>query len=185
MRTNGEAEQARTFGDCVSSSNSAGTTDVSASAKTYTGPFSAEVVESTVTTSLLGGGTFPCTNTFTMSGTLTMIVDQAGAAVTGSARLVGTQKETAHSSGSNCTYKGDLPILWAPTLSGTSSDLRFADQYVSTNGTYAVTNKTSFAGTLSGGVVTGVLGFSVSGTGTIGTGSIVQSYSSTMTVTMR
>jgi hypothetical protein len=164
---------------------SAGTTDVSASAKTYVGPFSAEVVESTVTTSLTGGGTFPCTNTYTMSGTMTMTVDEAGGAVRGSARLVGIQKETAHSNGSSCTNKGDLPISWSPTLTGTSSDLRFADQYVATNGAYAVTNKTSFAGTLSGGVVTGLLGFSVSGTGTIGTSSIVQSYSSTMSVTMR
>jgi hypothetical protein len=163
----------------------AGTTDASAKTKTYTGPFSAQVVESTVTTSLQGGGTFPCTNTYTMSGVLSMKIDQAGSAIAGSAQIVGTQKETAHSSASSCIAKGDLSILWAPALSGTTSDLRFADQYVSNNGNYAVTNRTSFAGTLSGGVVTGVLGFSVSGTGTIGTGSIVQNYSSTMSVTLQ
>ena len=153
------------------------------SATTYTGPFSAQIVESTVTTSLLGGGTFPCTNTYTFSGTLSVQIDKAGAA-TGSAHIIGTQKETAKSSGASCQLKGDLPISWAPTLSGTASDIHFADHYVSTNGAYAVTNTTSFAGTLSGGVVTGSLSFTVAGSGTIGTSSIVQNWSSTMSVTL-
>jgi hypothetical protein len=45
--------------------------------KTYTGQYSVQVVESTVTVSLQGGGTFPCTNTYTMSGTITLKVDQS------------------------------------------------------------------------------------------------------------
>jgi hypothetical protein len=164
----------------------AGTTDVVAStAKTYTGPYSAQVVESTVTTSLTGGGTFPCTSTYTMSGTLTITIGQAGNATLGTAQIVGTQTETAFGAGPSCKAKGNLPTSWAPTLSGTTTDLRFADQNVVTNGAYVVTSKTSFAGTLSDGVVNGVLGFSVAGGGTIGTASIVQSYSSTMSVVLR
>ncbi len=153
--------------------------------KTFTGPYTAQVVESTVSTSLTGGGTFPCTNTYTMSGTLTMMIDETGSAVVGSAQVVGTQVETAHSSGPSCLAKGNLTTSWAPTLAGTTTDLKFAAQNVATNGAYVVTSKTSFAGALSGGVVTGVLGFSVSGVGTIATTSIVQGYSSTMSVTLR
>jgi hypothetical protein len=162
------------------------TTDVSTTATTYTGPYSAQVVESTVSTSLTGGGTFPCTNTYTMSGTLTMTIDQVAGAMIGSAQIVGTQTETGHSSGANCNAKGDLSTRWSPKLTGTTPDVRFDDQNISTNGGYAVTSKTSFAGTLTGGVVTGVLGFNVAGSGTIGgVTSIVQSYSSTMSVTLR
>jgi len=47
------------------------------SLKTYTGQYSVQVVESTVTVSLQGGGTFPCTNTYNMSGTITLKVDQS------------------------------------------------------------------------------------------------------------
>jgi hypothetical protein len=164
----------------------AATTDASPTARTYTGPYSAEVMESTVSTSLTGGGTFPCTNTYTMSGTLTMTIDQVAGAMVGSAQIVGTQTETAHSSAESCKAKGDLPTGWSPKLTGTTTNLRFDDQNLATNGGYAVTSKTSFAGTLSGGVVTGVLGFSVAGSGTIGgVTSIVQNYSSTMSVTLR
>src|SRR5258708_5575029 len=161
------------------------TTDASSTAKPYTGQYSAQVVESTISTSLTGGGTFPCTNTYTMSGTLTMTIDQAGGVVVGSAQVVGSQVETAHAGGTSCVAKGDLSTHWSPTLTGTTADLRFADQTVVPNGSYSVTSKTSFAGALSGGVVTGVLGFSVAGSGTIGTTSIVQSYSTTMNVTLR
>jgi hypothetical protein len=104
----------------------------------------------------------------------------------GSAQIVGTQTETAHSNGASCKAKGDLPTGWSPKLTGTNTDFRFDDQNISTNGDYVVTSSTSFVGTLSGSVVTGVLGFSVAGSGTIGgVTSIVQSYSSTMTVALR
>jgi hypothetical protein len=163
-----------------------GTTDVSTTAKTYTGSYSAQVVESTVSTSLTGGGTFPCTNTYTMSGTLTMTLDQVGGAMIGSAQIIGIQTETAHSSAASCKAKGDLSTGWSPKLTGTTADIRFEDQNIATNGAYAVTSETSFAGTLSDGIVTGTLGFSVAGSGTIGgVTSIVQSYSSTMSVTLR
>jgi hypothetical protein len=161
----------------------AGTTDVASSAKTYTGSYSAQVVESTVSTSLTGGGTFPCTNTYTMTGTLTMTIGQAVSTTVGSAQIVGAQTETAFA-GAGCKAKGNLSTSWSPTLTGSTTDLHFADQNVATNGAYVVTSKTSFAGALSDGVVTGVLGFSVAGAGTIGTTGIVQSYSSTMSVVL-
>jgi hypothetical protein len=160
----------------------AGTTDVTSKAKTYTGPYSAQVVESTVSTSLTGGGTFACTNTYTMSGTLTMTLGATGSATVGSAEIVGAQTETAFAGGTSCKAKGNLSTSWAPTLTGTTTDLHFADQNVATNGAYVVTSKTSFAGALANDVVSGVLGFNVAGAGTIGTTGIVQSYSSTMTV---
>lgn len=163
----------------------AGTTDVASGAKTYRGTYSAQVVESTVSTSLTGGGTFPCTNTYTMSGNVTMTIGPTGSAAVGSAQIAGTQTETAFSGGASCKSKGNLSTSWSPTLTGTTTDLHFADQNVATNGAYVVTSRTTFAGALSGGVVTGVLGFSVAGTGTIGTTGIAQSYSSTMSVVLQ
>lgn len=161
-----------------------GSTDGGAG-KTYSGTYSATVVESTVSTSLTGGGTFPCTNTYTFSGTLTMTIDQTSGPVSGSAQIAGNQTETAHSGGASCPAKGNLTTSWSPTPTGTTGALTFSDQRVSTNAGYSVTSSTSFVGALSGGVVTGVLGFSVSGTGTIGATSIVQSYSTSMNVTLR
>src|SRR6185436_9573643 len=116
---------------------------------------------STVSTSLTGGGTFPCTNTYTMSGTLTVTIDSVTGAAVGQAHIDGTQKETAHSNGDSCKAKGDLSTSWSPTLSGTATALQFSDQNAVPNGGYLVTSKVSFSGALSGGVVTGVLGFSV------------------------
>jgi hypothetical protein len=164
----------------------AGLTDgpTSKTAKTYTGTYSATVVESTVTTSLQGGGTFPCTNTFTFSGTLTMTIDDATGGMTGSAQIDGTQVETAHGGGTSCQAKGNLTTGWSPPLTGTTNALKFDAQNVSANGTYVVTSKTSFTGALANGAVTGVLGFSVSGVGNIGFAAIVQSYSTTMNVTL-
>ncbi len=162
----------------------AGTTDAASSGKTYAGPYTAQVVESTVSTSLTGGGTFACTNTYTMSGTLAMTIGPTGAAAVGSAQISGTQTETSFSGGTSCKAKGNLPTSWSPTLTGTPADLHFADQNVATNGAYVVTSKTSFAGALTGGAVSGVLGFSVAGAGTIGTTGIVQTYSSTMSVAL-
>ncbi len=160
-------------------------TGTTSTAKTYTGPYSAQVVESTVSTSLSGGGTFPCTNTYTMSGTVTLTIDDATGAMVGSAQIVGTQVETAFSSGASCQAKADLSTAWSPKLTGTSVDLHFDDTNVSTNSGYVVTSKTTFSGALASGVVTGALGFSVSGSGTLGTTSIVQSYTTTMNVTLR
>ena len=87
----------------------AATTDVASGAKTYTGTYSAQVVESTVSTSLTGGGTFPCTNTYTMSGTLTMTIGPTGSAAVGSAQIAGTQTETAFSGGTSCKSKESRP----------------------------------------------------------------------------
>jgi len=155
------------------------------SLKTYTGQYSVQVVESTVTVSLQGGGTFPCTNTYNMSGTITLKVDQSTRGES-NAIVDGTQTETAHSSGDSCKAKGNLSTKWAPTLSVLGSDLRFDDQHVDTNGGYGVTSKVTFAGTLSNGVVTGALGLSVSGSGVIaGTSSVSQNYSTTVNVTLR
>src|SRR3954463_11766398 len=101
--------------------------------KTYTGPFTAQVVESTVSTSLTGGGTFPCTNSYTMSGTLTVTINDATSGTLGVAQVSGTQVETGHSSAANCLAKGNLNIAWAPKLTGTTADLRFDDSSVATN----------------------------------------------------
>src|SRR5258708_34281383 len=92
------------------------TTDASSTAKTYTGQYSAQVVESTISTSLTGGGTFPCTNTYTMSGTLTMTIDQAGGVVVGLAQVGGAQVDAAHAGRTSWVARAGRSAHWAPTL---------------------------------------------------------------------
>ena len=151
--------------------------------KTYVGQYSVQVTESTVSVSLQGGGTFPCTNSYTMSGTLTLKIDAAGESV---ATVDGTQVETAHSTGDTCKAKGDLATKWSPRLSVSGNNLSFADQTVVTTAGYTVTSKTSFSGTLSNSAVTGALVFSVSGAGVIGgTTNVTQNYSTSVNVTLR
>jgi hypothetical protein len=136
----------------------AGSTDVSATARVFTGSYSVQVVESTISTSLLGGGTFPCTNTSTMSGTVAMTVDTVGGVMSGSAQVDVKQVEIAHSTGDSCKAKGNLDTKWSPRLTGTTADLRFAAQTDvprTPGSSYIVTSKTSFAGALSNNIVTG------------------------------
>jgi hypothetical protein len=154
--------------------------------KVYAGDYSVQVIESTVTQSLQGGGTFPCTNTYRMTGTLTLKVDQSTGAPESVGIISGAQTEIAHSSGDSCKAKGDLSTSWAPKLVVSANDLHFDAQNVVVNGGYTVTSKTTFAGTLSNGVVTGVLGFSVSGAGIIEVFSnVTQNYSTSVSVTLR
>lgn len=149
----------------------------------YTGSYSGVMVETTIGTSLTGGGTFPCTNTYTLSGTLTMRLTQSGSSVTGSAVVTGTQRETGVSAG--CQPKGDSSTDWSPAISGSSSDLRFSDRRTAVNGGYSVTNQAGFTGALSNGIITGSLSFSVAGSGTIGSTSTTQNGSASMSVTLR
>src|SRR4051812_37032874 len=65
----------------------AGDATGSKSGRTYSAPYASEVVESTVSTSLTGGGTFPCTNTYAMNGTLTITIDESSGAMVGSAQI--------------------------------------------------------------------------------------------------
>src|SRR4249919_54437 len=108
---------------CAACSSTSGPSTV----KIYTGQYSVQVIESTVTVSLQGGGTFPCTNTYTMSGTITLKVDQSTGGES-NAIIDGTQTETAHSTGDSCKAKGNLSTKWSPKLSVAGSDLRFDDQ---------------------------------------------------------
>ncbi len=164
---------------------SASTEPPTTAAKTYAGQYSTSVVETTVSTSLTGGGTFSCTNTYTMSGTISMTLDVASGAAVGTATIAGTQAETAFSGGATCLAKGSLATSWSPAVSGSPSALLFNGENVATNGGYVVTTRTSFRGAIVNEVVSGTLGFSVSGAGTIGTTSITQSYSTTTAVTLR
>jgi hypothetical protein len=124
--------------------------------------------------------TFSCANTYLVSGTLSMQLEASGSGMTGTATITGAQRTTGVSGDSSCKAKEDLSIGWAPSVSAPASDLRFSDQRTTVNGGYSVTNRASFAGVLSGGVITGSLSLSVSGSGTIGgVISVSQSGSST------
>ena len=152
----------------------------------YSGGYSGTMVETTVSTSLTGGGTFACANSYIVSGTLSMQLQVSGSLVTGTATITGTERETGVSGDSSCRRKDDLTVGWSRPVSSPPSALAFSDQRTSANGAYSVTNRMSFSGALSNGVITGTLSFSVSGAGTIGGAtSVSQNGSSAMSVTLR
>jgi hypothetical protein len=147
------------------------------SGTTYSATYVANVIETTVSTSLTGGGTSTCTNTYTMMGGLTLTIDNASGAVTGTAQVTGTQIEKTHSP-ATCSAKGDLTTSWSPKLTGTTSDLHFDDSRVSSVAGFNVTTTTSFSGALTGGSIAGVLSFTESGSGSPnGLTNVSQNYS--------
>jgi hypothetical protein len=143
----------------------------------YSAPYAANVVETTVSTSLTGGGTFTCTNTYAMTGTLALTIVNESGSVSGDAQVVGKQVEKTHSP-DTCNAKGDLTTSWSSAVTGTTSDLHFDASRVSTNAGFNVTTTASFAGALTGGSVAGVLTFSESGSGSPnGITNVTQGYS--------
>lgn len=151
---------------------------------TYTGPFSGPFVRTTVSQGNMGGGVITCFNTYTFSGTMSMMLRQSGSALTGSTSITGTQAETGKSGDPTCPLYGSNSLEWSPPVSASTSALTFSDQRVSTNGNYSVTSKVTFVGTLSGGVVTGTLTLSRTGTGSITGTTISETGSSTMSVAL-
>jgi hypothetical protein len=120
-----------------------------------------------------------------MSGTVTIKVDQSTGGSQSEAIVDATQTETAFSNAATCRAKGNLTTKWNPTLVVTGTSFHFDAQQLQTNSGYNVTSKTTFDGTLANGVITGVLGFSASGSGVIGgQSSVTQNYSTTVSVTL-
>lgn len=155
----------------------AGDATGSSKGTTYSAPYAANVVETTTSTSLTGGGTSTCTNTYAMTGTLTITIDNASGAVSGSAQITGTQVEKSRTP-ATCSARGDFTTSWSPKLTGTTGDLHFDDSRTSTNGGFSITTATSFSGALTGGAIAGVLTFTESGSGTPSPStSVVQGYS--------
>jgi len=75
------------------------------------------MVETTVSNSLTGGGTFTCTNTFIVSGTLSMQLETSGNLLVGVATIKGTQTDTGVSGDSSCKRKETLSIGWSEAIS--------------------------------------------------------------------
>ena len=144
------------------------------------------MVETTVSTSLTGGGTFACANSYIVTGALSMQLAASGSLLVGTATITGTERETGVSGDASCKRKEDLSVGWSRPVSAAPSALVFSDQRTTANGAYTVTNRMSFSGALSNGAITGTLSFSVSGAGTIGgVTSVSQNGSSAMSVTLR
>ena len=150
--------------------------------KSYTGPYSGQYTETTVS-SLATGGFQTCTNTFTLSGTLTLTLEQTGDNVTGNASVSGLETETAHGGPAQCPSKGNIQMLQDASVNSSVSNLQFSKDIVS-QGSFVVTVSDSFTGALAGGTVTGTLTWSRNGTGTTQGSSVTSHATTAMSVTL-
>ena len=150
--------------------------------KSYSGPYSGQYTETTVS-SLATGGFQTCTNTFALSGTLTLTLEQSGDNVTGNASVSGLETETAHGGPTPCPSKGNIQMLQDAAVNSSVSNLQFSKANV-TPGSFATTVSDSFTGVLSGGTITGTLTWSRSGNGTTQGNSVTSNATTTMSVTL-
>ena len=113
-----------------------------------------------------------------------LVVALAACVGCGASTIDGAGPTTCKSGDPTCPLYGSNSLEWSPPVSASTSALTFSDQRVSTNGNYSVTSKVTFVGTLSGGVVTGTLTLSRTGSGSITGTTISETGSSTMSVAL-
>ena len=144
------------------------TTEPTTSSKAYTGTFIGQLIITTTTTG--GNLTTICISTNALSGTLKMTLDQPASdgSVKGSANTTGTLTETAFTASAPCQAQpGSVSLTNAYTVTGTARSLAFSDQSTSTGatpspgvGSVTCTDRRTFAGALTSGVVSGAMTFS-------------------------
>jgi len=145
----------------VSGSGCGSPTKATPMPQTYAGPVSGQMVVTLVivpTTS----PTNTCEFLRVFSGTLSITLTQeSDGTVTGTGTTTGTQTETATTQSRLCTSTfGTVGFNWNRPVTGTSANLALSGQTVASRtpaGTGTVTNTIGFAGTLSGGAISGTL----------------------------
>lgn len=170
---------------CAACSGS--TTDPEPVRTVYTGTFSVALAATTESTSLTGGGTQTCTNSFVLSGTATATLTDEGAGVLrGPLSVSGTEKENGVSGSKDCPLKGDSSINWELDLTGSASDIRGSTSRSETKAGFTMTKSLAFVGSVANGLLLGTLSFGESGSGNNGnTTSITQTASATTNTTLR
>jgi hypothetical protein len=135
---------------------------------TYTGTFSGQFLYNTTTSSTTGSTT--CVSTRSINGTLKITL-RAGN-TDGRAEMSGSRQEVSISGGSTCSPQtGTLSLAVNEAVTGGPSNLTFVNESSGTSptpnggGSVTVTETTKFLGSLSGGVITGMLGFESLGRG--------------------
>lgn len=121
----------------------------------YSGEFSGPYVE-TFTVNR-DGGVHTCLITFTVSGTITVDLQESGGSVTGEGRVEGNETPVGISGEPLCGPQAvGRKIDMDGVVTGSAADFRFSAQHV-VNAPVPVTNGVAFVGALSDGVVTGTL----------------------------
>jgi len=145
----------------------------------YRGPFSGQIVVTTITASANQSTT--CTSTRNISGTLTITLRDGVA--TGNAEISGSRSEIAVT-GSPCTpLPGSQTISVNVSMSGGPSSLAFTSETSATGptpnggGSVTATETYKFTGAVSGNTITGMLGYQHATRGT----NVVDGVSSTIT----
>jgi len=144
----GVAVASKGSNDSSSSPGTAPTPSTPASTS-YSGPFSAQMV---IQFTFAGGPGGCNTTTSSHTGTITMMLQQSGGAVTGNASVSGTRVVVANTgacSGQGNVVGDTIGISWNQPVTGTAASLGFAAQ----NGAEGI----SFTGALNSGVITGTL----------------------------
>lgn len=150
----------------------------SATSKSYSGPFNGQLVFTETT------GTVTCSHTRVLSGSMTITLEVSGGAVTGSARMNGTNTNSGVT-GPACTPPENRPFNYGGPVTGTTGNLVFGVETVAT-GQVTSTVTIAFQGALSNDVIAGTVSYSNRTQGTGSGGSpIVGSGSTTFSVTLR
>ena len=120
----------------------------------------------TETTVHQGATTVTCTDTYTLSGTITFLVNEAnGSTLDGEGKVTAVQTHVS-TDGAGCTNGPDRSTNggWSANLAGTPSQTTWSVQRTTT-APFALTTRFSFAGTSSTKNASGVLTFTQTGSG--------------------
>ena len=156
--------------------------------RTLTGPFNTQLVMTTTTTS--DTGSTACVSTRSISGTVTIQLDERpDGTVTGQGSTGGTEAETAVTQSPRCQASfGTVGFGYRGALTGSTGNMTFSQQTINTStspATVTVTNTLTFTGAMSNGVIAGTVNYTeVSDGRTIFT-TISGSGSTTFAVTLR
>jgi hypothetical protein len=157
-----------------------------------TGQFEGQLVETRVITATGPTGattTTTCRNTFSLRGSLVVEFDRdSDGGIEGRARVIDTGRtETALSGPASCAHMAAIPPnSWTGPVTGSTSELRFRSEQVTSGSGGSLTNAVELIGVLDGGLITGVLTFSVSGQSATSTGNgVALSGSTTIAVTLQ
>jgi hypothetical protein len=156
-----------------------------------TGSYEGQLTETRVITATGPNGattTTTCQNTFRLQGSVVIEFDRdSDGTVEGRARVndIG-RTETALSGPASCAHRPPTAAnTWQGAVAGTTSDVRFSSEQITTASGGSVTNTVEFSGVLTGSVLTGALSFRTNGQGSEGGNAVALSGTTTISVTLQ
>lgn len=150
----------------------------------YSGPVSGQYA---VTQIAVGNVTTTCAFLRSLSGTMKVTLNQ-GSGSPGEAQLDMTENSISVSGSPTCSGTGPVccgPVAFMCALSGTPGSLACGDQRTTTGNGNTNTQSFNFSGSLSGGVVSGVVTYGTTGQGTTNGSNVTHSGSTNIPVTLR